>query len=84
MAGTDEYQQLIEDHLPGARASVTGAGGKFEATVVSEAFAGKNLLAKHRLVYAALDERIRSGEIHALSIRAYTPEEWTEVSGEAN
>lgn len=82
MAQTEEYAQLIQNHMPDARASVTGAGGKFEATVISAAFAGKNMLARHRLVYAALDERIKSGELHAVSIRAYTPDEWAEVSGE--
>lgn len=82
MAQTEEYAQLIQDHMPDARASVTGAGGKFEATVISDAFAGKNMLARHRLVYAALDPRIKSGELHAVSIRAYTPDEWDAVSGE--
>jgi len=83
MAQTDEYEELIRQQIPDARATVTGEGGKFEATVISEQFADKNLLAKHRLVYAALDERIKSGEIHALSIRAYTPAEWQTVGGGA-
>jgi acid stress-induced BolA-like protein IbaG/YrbA len=81
MARTDEFAQMIEEHIPGSRATVVGEGGKFEATVVSDAFADKNLLAKHRLVYAALDPLIKSGEIHAVSIRAYTPVEWQEVGG---
>lgn len=82
MAQTDEYARRIEQHLPDAHVRVTGEGGKFEAIVVSDVFEGQNLLAKHRLVYAALDEEIRSGEIHALSIRAYTPAEWQEAGGE--
>lgn len=82
MAQTDDYEQIIAQHIPEARATVTGGGGKFEATVVSAAFAGKNMLARHRLVYNALDNQIRSGEIHAVSIRAYTPEEWASVGGE--
>mgnify|MGYP006287451353 CR=1 FL=1 len=83
MSQTDEYARLIEAHIPDARARVEGGGGKFEATVISDAFEGKNLLAKHRMVYAALDDHIRSGAIHALSIRAYTPAEWAESSGES-
>lgn len=82
MARADEFARMIEQHIPDARATVVGEGGKFEATVISDAFADKNLLAKHRLVYAALDPHIKSGEIHALSIRAYTPGEWQEVGGE--
>lgn len=83
MAQTNEYENLIREHIPDARATVSGGGGKFEATVISDAFAGKNMLARHRLVYAALDEHIKSGELHALSIRAHTPAEWDEAAGEA-
>ena len=48
----------------------------FDAVVVSPVFAGKHTLQRHRLIYAALGNRI-GGEIHALSIEAYTPEEWS-------
>jgi len=83
MTDTDEYARLIEAHIPGAEANVFGESGKYEATVISDAFEGENLLRKHRMVYAALDRHIKSGAIHALSIRAYTPTEWAEVGGEA-
>ena len=68
-------QQLIEAGLPGARAQVQGDDGvHFEAVVVAEAFRGKLPLARHRMVYATLGERM-GGEIHALSLRTLTPEE---------
>lgn len=68
-------QELIETGLPGAQARVQGDDGvHFEATVVSEAFRGKLPLARHRLVYATLGERM-GGEIHALALRTLTPEE---------
>jgi acid stress-induced BolA-like protein IbaG/YrbA len=71
----ETIQQLIEQGLPGARVSVEGADGvHFEATVVSEAFRGKLPLARHRLVYGTLGERM-GGEIHALALRTLTPEE---------
>ena len=71
----DAIRQLIEQGLPGARATVQGDDGDhFEATVVSDAFAGKLPLARHRLVYATLGERM-GGEIHALALRTLTPEE---------
>jgi acid stress-induced BolA-like protein IbaG/YrbA len=70
-----QIQQLIEAGLPGAKASVQGADEvHFEATVVSEAFRGKLPLARHRMVYATLGERM-GGEIHALSLRTLTPDE---------
>jgi acid stress-induced BolA-like protein IbaG/YrbA len=68
-------RQLIEAGLPGARADVLGEDGvHFEALVVSDAFRGKLPLARHRMVYATLGERM-GGEIHALSLRTLTPDE---------
>ncbi|PJJ98034.1 BolA family transcriptional regulator [Lysobacteraceae bacterium NML75-0749] len=68
-------QQLIEQGLPGARAQVQGDDGvHFEALVIAEAFAGKLPLARHRMVYATLGERM-GGEIHALALKTLTPEE---------
>jgi acid stress-induced BolA-like protein IbaG/YrbA len=71
----DIIRQLIEQGLPGARADVRGDDGvHFEATVISEAFAGKLPLARHRMVYATLGERM-GGEIHALALKTLTPAE---------
>ena len=52
-----------------------GDGQHFFATIVSDAFVGKRLIARHQLVYAALGERMRE-EIHALSMKTLTPDEW--------
>jgi acid stress-induced BolA-like protein IbaG/YrbA len=66
---------LIENGLSGARAQVRGEDGvHFEADVVCAAFAGKLPLARHRMVYATLGDRM-GGEIHALSLKTWTPEE---------
>ena len=71
----DTIKSLIEQGLPGAIADVRGDDGvHFEATVVSEAFRGKLPLARHRLVYATLGERM-GGEIHALALKTLTPTE---------
>jgi acid stress-induced BolA-like protein IbaG/YrbA len=68
-------RQLIEAGMPGARVVVQGEDGvHFEAEVVSDAFRGKLPLARHRMVYATLGERMGS-EIHALSLRTLTPDE---------
>ena len=70
-----DIQELIEQGLPGAEVRVEGPDGvHFEATVVSEAFRGKLPLARHRLVYATLGERM-GGEIHALALKTLTPDE---------
>lgn len=71
----DQIRALIEQGLPGASAEVEGADGvHFEAKVVCAGFAGKLPLARHRMVYATLGERM-GGEIHALALKTLTPEE---------
>jgi acid stress-induced BolA-like protein IbaG/YrbA len=54
---------------------VDGDGQHFNAIIVSKAFAGKRLIQRHQLVYAALGDRMRE-EIHALSMKTLTPEEF--------
>jgi BolA protein len=54
-------------------------GGHFYATIVSSAFDGKTLIRRHQLVYEALGELMRT-EIHALSIKAYTPTEFERLA----
>jgi len=72
---SNTIKTLIEQGLPGSTAVVNGADGvHFEATVVATAFAGKLPLARHRMVYATLGERM-GGEIHALALKTLTPEE---------
>jgi acid stress-induced BolA-like protein IbaG/YrbA len=54
---------------------VEGDGQHFSALIVSPAFAGKRPIQRHQLVYAALGERMRE-EIHALSMKTLTPDEY--------
>jgi len=54
---------------------VEGDGQHFQAIIVSPAFAGKRLIQRHQLVYAALGDRMRE-EIHALSMKTLTPDEF--------
>lgn len=54
---------------------VDGDGQHFQAVIVSNAFIGKRLVQRHQLVYAALGDRMRE-EIHALSMKTLTPEEF--------
>lgn len=69
-------RKLIEQGLPDARVEVEGADGvHFEAVVVSESFRGKLPLARHRMVYATLGDRIQTGEIHALALTTLTPDQ---------
>ena len=63
-----------ESHKHAGHKSNVGGGGHFQVTVVSAAFAGKGLLQRHRMVYDALGNAM-GGAIHALSIKALTPDE---------
>lgn len=75
MVTPESVRQGIEAGLACERVEVVGDGQHFQALVVSGAFAGKTRVQRHQLVYAALGERMRE-EIHALSMRTLTPEEW--------
>jgi BolA protein len=65
---------IDESHLHAGHPGARSGGGHFAVTIVSASFEGKNLLARHRMVYDALGDAMQT-EIHALSIKAYTPEE---------
>ena len=71
----EQVQQLIVAHFKEATVNVSGGEGKFETVVVSTDFRGMDTLSRHQLVYAAVNREIATGALHALSIRAYTPEE---------
>lgn len=72
---TPDSVELIDDsekhaHHEGAKSG----GGHFQLIIVSPLFEGKSTQARHRMVHAALGEMLER-EIHALSIKAYTPDE---------
>ena len=67
--------EVVDDsHKHVGHAGARGGQGHFSVDIVSAAFAGKLPLARHRLVYAALGDMLQT-DIHALAIRARTPEE---------
>lgn len=73
------FAKQIEAGIANSQATVNGDGGKFEAVVISDAFAGLSLIKRHQMVYKTLNEHIGSGAIHALTIKAHTPTEWDEL-----
>lgn len=76
----EEIQRLIQTGLPDCQVIVKGDGSHFDAIVIGEVFAGKSLVKQQQLVYATVNDRIMSGELHALSIKTYTPEAWAKAS----
>ena len=77
----DAVAALISAGMPGSEVTVTGDGQHFEAVVVSPEFAGKSLLERQRLVMATVAAEIQSGQLHALSIKTFTPEQWGAQGG---
>jgi len=51
-----------------------GGGGHYQLVIVSPQFTGKSIQQRHRMIYEALGQMMRA-DIHALAIRAYTPDE---------
>ena len=74
MTTVEQVQAWLEVGLENAEIEVQGDGRHFEARIVSLLFQGKNTLARHRLVYAALGDKMDEA-IHALSLTTLTPDE---------
>lgn len=75
MVQPEQLKQYIADGLACEHVEVAGDGHHFEAVIVSAQFHGKSKVQQHQLVYRALGDRMRE-EIHALSMKTLTPEEW--------
>lgn len=78
MVQPDSIKHSIETGMACDLVQVAGDGEHFEAIIVSTAFTGKNRVQQHQLVYRALGDRMKA-EIHALSMKTYTPEQWAEA-----
>jgi acid stress-induced BolA-like protein IbaG/YrbA len=76
---TEDVKRYIAQGLDCEVLEVEGDGRHFQALIVSSSFAGKNRVARHQMVYAALGERMRE-EVHALSMRTLTPDEYRDQS----
>lgn len=76
----DDVQRYIAQGLACEYLQVEGDGQHFFATIVSVEFAGKSRVGRHQRVYEALGDRMRQ-QIHALSMKTLTPDEWTAAGG---
>ena len=72
----EQLQQLIRAGLPCDHLTVEGDGRHWYATIVSPAFEGLRAIARHQRVYATLGSRMQTDEVHALSMKTFTPAEW--------
>ena len=77
MITNDVLAGYLRRSIPDAQVSVTDKTGTMDhliVRVVSSAFTGKNLLDRHRMIYQALNEPMKDGRIHALELKAETPD----------
>ena len=72
----EQLQALITAGLPCTHIALEGDGRHWYATIVSDAFEGKRLIARHQQVYGTLGGRMQTDEVHALSMKTFTPAEW--------
>lgn len=77
----DELQSLIGAGLPCEHLEVSGDGRHWYAVIVSPAFEGLRPIQRHQRVYATLGQRMHTDEVHALSMKTYTPAEWAARAG---
>ena len=76
---SEELQTIIASGLACEHVELSGDGRHWYATVVSSAFEGQRLSQRHQRVYATLGGRLQTDEVHALSMKTYTPAEWAAV-----
>lgn len=76
----DIIYKAIAENIQCSYLDVSGDGRHFEAIVVSDEFSNQSRINRHRMIYAALGERMKE-EVHALSMKLYTVEEWNKLNG---
>ncbi len=72
----DQLKALIAAGLACEHLELEGDGRHWFATIVSSEFEGKRPIARHQRVYATLGDKMKTDEVHALSMKAFTPAEW--------
>ena len=81
MLSSEQVKIWIAAALPCEHLEVAGDGHHFEALIVSAEFSGLSRVARHQRINAALRARLESNELHALSMKTLTPDEWAAQRG---
>lgn len=72
----EELKAIIAAQLNCEHIELEGDGRHWYATIVSPEFVGKRLIQRHQRVYATLGAKMHTDEVHALSMKTFTPDEW--------
>ena len=76
----EQIQHLISTGLACDYITLEGDGRHWYATIVSAEFDGKRPIARHQMVYATLGSKMATDEVHALSMKTFTPAEWAALT----
>ncbi|MCL9780885.1 BolA family iron metabolism protein IbaG [Vibrio sp. S4M6] len=71
-----QVQQILNEALKLEELHVKGEGSHYEVVAVDACFDGMSRVKKQQMIYAPLMEYIQRNDIHAVSIKAFTPDEW--------
>ena len=74
----EQLKQLISSGLACDFITVDGDGRHWFATIVSPEFEGKRSIARHQRVYATLGSKMKTDQVHALSMKTFSPAEWAQ------
>ena len=72
----EDVKTLLEKVLPDCEFQVATDGGHFNIVAIGEIFSNKRPVQRQQIIYGALKEQISSGEIHAVNMKTFTPDEW--------
>ena len=70
-----QIQTKLEQGIKHSSVTMTGDGCNCATTIISPDFEGMSLLARQKAILAVMSQEIQSGELHALTIKAYSPNE---------
>lgn len=74
----NEVKALLEKAMDDCQVTAEGEGCNFQLTLVSNVFEGLSTVKRQQLVYSHLQEEIASGAIHAVTMKTYTPEQYSQ------
>lgn len=80
MMQTETIKHLIEAELENAQVTVTGDGHHFQAQIIYAGFLNKSRVQRQQMVYRILNAHITSGELHAISLKTFTEEEFNKIT----
>ena len=76
----EELQTILQSQLNDCEVKVSGDGYHYEVVAIGERFAGLSPVKKQQAVYGCINDLIVDGTVHAVSIKTYTPQQWSALN----